>query len=62
MIRRETLLWASVALLLFFAFVLMPVHERFVDSGGRETDVSPDAPPKPEWLEPVDERTGKKKQ
>lgn len=61
-IRRETLLWASVALLLFFAFVLMPVHERFKDSGGRETDVSPDAPSTPEWLKPIDERTGKKKE
>jgi hypothetical protein len=60
MIRSKVMTWAAVALLLFFAFVLMPAHERFRDAGGRETDVSPDAPPLPEWLKPVDERTGKK--
>ena len=60
MIRRNVLLWASVALLLFFAFVLMPIHERFKGADGRETDVSPDAPPTPEWLKPTDPRTNKK--
>ena len=60
MIRSKVMTWAAVALLLFFAFVLMPAHERFKDAGGRETDVSPDAPPTPDWLKPIDERTGKK--
>jgi hypothetical protein len=59
MIRDEVLFWGAAVLLLFFAFVLMPVHERFKDAQGRETDVSPDAPPKPDWLKAVDERTGK---
>jgi hypothetical protein len=40
----------------------MPIHERFQGADGRETDVFPDAPPMPKWLEPIDERTGKKKQ
>lgn len=53
-------MWASVALLLFFAFVLMPAHERFTGAGGRVQDVSPDAPPVPQWLKPLNERTNKK--
>jgi len=61
MIRREVLLWASVVGLVFFAFVLMPAHERFRGKDGRETDVSPDAPPMPDWLKPVDASTAKKK-
>jgi hypothetical protein len=60
MIRDQVLVWGAAVLLLFFAFVLMPVHERFRDAQGRETDVSPDAPPKPDWLKAVDERTGKR--
>jgi len=60
MMRRETLMWASVVALLFFAFVLMPAHERFKGEGGREVDVSPDAPPVPEWLKPLNARTNKK--
>jgi len=54
------MMWASGALILFFAFVLMPIHERFTGADGRETDVSPDAPPMPEWLKPTDPRTNKK--
>ena len=60
MIRDEVLFWGAAVLLLFFAFVLMPVHERFRDAQGRETDVSPDAPPKPEALKPINERTGQR--
>jgi hypothetical protein len=59
MIRDEVIFWGAAILLVFFAFVLMPVHERFKDAQGRETDVSPDAPPKPEALKPINARTGK---
>lgn len=61
MIRRNALLWGSIILLVLFAFAVMPAHEYFKDAQGRETDVSPNAPPLPDWLKPVDERTGKKK-
>jgi hypothetical protein len=60
MIRDEVIFWGATILLVFFAFVLMPAHERFKDAQGRETDVSPDAPPKPEALKPINERTGKR--
>ena len=60
MIRDEVIFWGAAILLVFFAFVLMPAHERFKDAQGREVDVSPDAPPKPEWLKPINERTGKR--
>lgn len=56
----EVMGWATFILLAIFAFILMPVHERFVDAQGRQTDVSPDAPPVPEALKPISERTGKK--
>jgi hypothetical protein len=62
MIRSEVILWVTGILVIIFAFVLMPAHERFVDAQGRQTDVSPDAPPKPDWLKAVDERTGKREQ
>ena len=61
MMRRNVILWASVALLILFAFFFMPAHEYFKDAYGRETDVSPDAPPTPDWLKPVDVRTARKK-
>ena len=60
MIRDEVIFWGAAILLVFFAFVLMPAHERFKDAQGRETDVSPDAPPKPEGLKPINERTGQR--
>uniref|UniRef100_A0A6C0CIN3 Uncharacterized protein n=1 Tax=viral metagenome TaxID=1070528 RepID=A0A6C0CIN3_9ZZZZ len=60
MIRDEVLFWGAAVLLVFFAFVMMPAHERFRDAQGREVDVSPNAPPKPEWLKPINERTGKR--
>lgn len=60
MIRDEVLFWGAAVLLVFFAFVMMPAHERFKDAQGREVDVDPNAPPKPEWLKPINERTGKK--
>jgi hypothetical protein len=60
MIRDEVLFWGAAILLVLFAFVLMPAHERFKDAQGRETDVSPDAPPKPEALKPINARTGKR--
>jgi hypothetical protein len=54
-------MWGAIALLVLFAFFVMPAHEYFKDAYGRETDVSPDAPPTPEWLIPIDERTGKRR-
>jgi len=60
MIRDEVIFWGATILLVIFAFVLMPAHERFKDAQGRETDVSPDAPPKPEGLKPINERTGQR--
>ena len=60
MIRDEVIFWGAAILLVFFAFVLMPAHELFKDAQGREVDVDPNAPPKPEWLNPINERTGKR--
>lgn len=60
MIRTDVILWVSVLLVILFAFVLLPIHERFTDAKGRQTDVSPDAPAKPEWLKPISESGGKK--
>lgn len=60
MIRDDVIFWVSAALLVFFAFVVMPANEYFKDSQGREVDVDPNAPPKPDWLKPISERTGKK--
>lgn len=40
MIRTEVIAWTSILLITFFAFVLMPTHERFVN-------VSPNAPAPP---------------
>jgi hypothetical protein len=42
--------WAAILLVIVFAFVLMPVHEQFVDAQGRYTDVSPNAPARPSWM------------
>jgi hypothetical protein len=61
MMRPKTLLWGSIVLVVLFAFFVMPAHEYFKDAYGRETDVSPDAPPTPDWLIPLDERTGKRR-
>jgi hypothetical protein len=61
MMRSNVILWASIALIALFAFFLMPAHEYFKDAYGRETDVSPDAPPTPDFLKPIDERTGRVK-
>lgn len=61
MIRPKTLLWGSIVLLVLFAFAVMPAHEYFKDAYGRETDVSPDAPPTPDWLKAIDARTGKRR-
>lgn len=60
MIRDEVIFWGAAILLVFFAFILMPAHERFKDAQGREVDVDPNAPPKPEALKPINERTGKR--
>jgi hypothetical protein len=62
MIRHNALLWGSIILLVLFAFAVMPAHEYFKDAQGRETDVSPNAPPTPEWLKPINARTGKVKE
>jgi hypothetical protein len=59
MIRDEVIFWGAAILLVVFAFVLMPSHERFKDAQGREVDVDPNAPPKPEWLKSTNPRTGK---
>jgi len=50
MIRSEVMAWAAILLVIVFAFVLIPVHERFVDAQGRYSDVSPNAPPRPSWM------------
>lgn len=50
MIRSEVMAWAAILLVIVFAFVLMPIHERFVDSRGQYTDVSPNAPARPSWM------------
>lgn len=60
MIRDDVIFWVSAVLLVLFAFVLMPANEYFKDAQGREVDVDPNAPPKPEWLKPINERTGKR--
>jgi hypothetical protein len=50
MIRSEVMGWATIFLVIIFAFVLLPTHERFVDAQGRYTDVSPNAPARPSWM------------
>lgn len=50
MIRSEVMGWATIFLLIIFAFVLLPTYERFTDAQGRYSDVSPNAPPKPSWM------------
>lgn len=60
MIRDSVLLWGTLTLLVVLAFLIIPGYERFKDASGKEVDVSPDAPAMPEWLKPIDERTGKK--
>lgn len=60
MIRDPVLLWGTVALLVLLAFILLPSYERFKDASGKEVDVDPNAPPVPDWLLPIDERTGQK--
>jgi hypothetical protein len=47
-----------VILLFVLAFFLFPAYEHFKDAQGREVDVDPNAPPKPEWLKSRDPRTG----
>lgn len=42
--------WATIFLVILFAFVLLPVHERFVDAQGRYTDVSRNAPARPSGM------------
>ena len=59
MIRDPVVLWGIVGLVIILAFVLIPSYEHFKDASGKETDVSPDAPPMPAGLCPTDERTGK---
>jgi hypothetical protein len=60
MIRDNVLLYSTVGLVVILAFILLPTFERFKDAEGRDTDVSIDAPPLPEELIPIDERTGLK--
>lgn len=50
MIRPEVMGWATIFLVIIFAFVLLPSYERFTDAQGRYTDVSPNAPPRPSWM------------
>jgi hypothetical protein len=42
--------WAAIFLVVIFAFILIPTHERFTDAQGRYTDVSPNAPARPSWM------------
>ncbi len=53
MIRDSVLAWATLILVIALAFVLMPTYERFKDASGKEVDVSPNAPPTPDWLKPL---------
>ena len=50
MIRSEVMGWAAIFLVIIFAFILLPTHERFTDAQGRYTDVSPNAPARPSWM------------
>jgi len=50
MIRSEVMGWTAIFLIVIFAFVLIPTHERFTDAQGRYTDVSPNAPARPSWM------------
>lgn len=50
MIRSEVMGWAAIFLVVIFAFILLPIHERFTDAHGRYTDVSPNAPARPSWM------------
>ena len=50
MIRSEVMGWATIFLVVIFAFILIPVHEQFTDAQGRYTDVSPNAPARPSWM------------
>lgn len=47
-----------VILLFVLAFFLFPAYEHFKDAQGREVDVDPNAPPKPDWLKSRDPSTG----
>ena len=53
MIRDSTLAWATIVLVVVLAFIMMPTYERFKDASGKEVDVSPNAPPTPDWLKPM---------
>lgn len=59
MIHPDVLSVASVVVLFILAFFLLPAYEHFKDAKGRETDVSPDAPPKPKELRQFNARTNK---
>jgi hypothetical protein len=52
MIRDSVLAWGSLLLVIVLAFILMPTYERFKDASGKEVDVSPNAPPVPDFLKP----------
>lgn len=53
MIRDSTLAWATIILVIALAFIMMPTYERFINAQGQEVDVSPNAPPTPDWLKPL---------
>jgi len=59
MIHPDVLFVASVVVLFILAFFLLPAYEHFKDAKGRETDVSPDAPPKPAGLKQFNARANK---
>lgn len=60
MIRDNVLLYSTIGLVVSLAFFLLPTYERFKDAKDHDTDVDPNAPPVPDALLPIDERTGKK--
>lgn len=60
MIRDSVISWGVVILVVVLAFILIPTYERFKDAQGKEVDVDPNAPPMPEWLKPMDPRSGLK--
>lgn len=52
MIRDSVLAWATLLLVVAFAFIVIPTYEHFKDASGKEVDVDPNAPPMPDFLKP----------
>jgi hypothetical protein len=54
MLSENAITTGGILLLVLLGLVLIPAYEHFKDGQGRETD----APPKPDWLKPINPRTG----